>query len=35
MTAVVARCTHCLYELDFKHVEQDLNKKGMFVVNQF
>ncbi|KAI5922586.1 hypothetical protein F4810DRAFT_720975 [Camillea tinctor] len=23
--AVVAKCTHCLYELDFKSIEQDLN----------
>ncbi|KAL7789060.1 hypothetical protein V8C37DRAFT_418182 [Trichoderma ceciliae] len=27
MTAVVARCTHCLYELDFKHIEYDVNKQ--------
>ncbi|RFU77847.1 hypothetical protein TARUN_4380 [Trichoderma arundinaceum] len=27
MTAVVARCTHCLYELDFKHIEYDINKQ--------
>ncbi|KAL7950182.1 hypothetical protein V8C42DRAFT_309700 [Trichoderma barbatum] len=26
-TAVVAKCTHCLYELDFKHVEYDIGKK--------
>ncbi|KAM0448972.1 hypothetical protein ACHAO4_008201 [Trichoderma viride] len=25
--AVAAKCTHCLYELDFKHVEFDLNKQ--------
>ncbi|EHK43264.1 hypothetical protein TRIATDRAFT_172578, partial [Trichoderma atroviride IMI 206040] len=27
ITAVAAKCTHCLYELDFKHVEYDLNKQ--------
>ncbi|KAL7806524.1 hypothetical protein V8C44DRAFT_198832 [Trichoderma aethiopicum] len=27
MTAVVAKCTHCLYELDFKHLEYDINKQ--------
>ncbi|UKZ85126.1 uncharacterized protein TrAFT101_001000 [Trichoderma asperellum] len=27
VTAVAAKCTHCLYELDFKHVEFDLNKQ--------
>ncbi|PTB70738.1 hypothetical protein BBK36DRAFT_1165243 [Trichoderma citrinoviride] len=27
MTAVVAKCTHCLYELDFKHIEYDINKQ--------
>ncbi|KAL6896522.1 hypothetical protein GGI43DRAFT_122760 [Trichoderma evansii] len=27
ITAVAAKCTHCLYELDFKHVEFDLNKQ--------
>ncbi|KAL6698161.1 hypothetical protein J3F84DRAFT_262158 [Trichoderma pleuroticola] len=26
-TAVVAKCTHCLYELDFKHLEYDISKK--------
>lgn len=29
MTAVAAKCTHCLYELDFRHVEYDLNKQGI------
>lgn len=23
--AVVAKCNHCLFEIDFKSVEQDLN----------
>ena len=23
--AVVAKCTHCLFELEYKTVEQDLN----------
>ncbi|KAI1147837.1 hypothetical protein F4825DRAFT_465381 [Nemania diffusa] len=34
-TAIVAKCTHCLYELDFKSVEQDLNNEssGSFTSN--
>ncbi|KAI1498712.1 hypothetical protein F5X99DRAFT_392380 [Biscogniauxia marginata] len=32
---VVAKCTHCLYELDFKSIEQDLNNdsSGTFMTN--
>ncbi|KAI1426822.1 hypothetical protein F5Y12DRAFT_793552 [Xylaria sp. FL1777] len=34
-TAIVAKCTHCLFELDFKLVEQDLNNEssGSFTSN--
>ncbi|KAF2969533.1 hypothetical protein GQX73_g4060 [Xylaria multiplex] len=34
-TAIVAKCTHCLFELDFKSVEQDLNNEssGSFTSN--
>ncbi|KAI3322152.1 hypothetical protein HD806DRAFT_139301 [Xylariaceae sp. AK1471] len=34
-TAIVAKCTHCLFELDFKAVEQDLNNdsSGSFTSN--
>ncbi|KAI1264215.1 hypothetical protein F5Y18DRAFT_428303 [Xylariaceae sp. FL1019] len=34
-TAVVAKCTHCLFELDFKAVENDLNNdsSGNFTSN--
>ncbi|KAI0972666.1 hypothetical protein F4678DRAFT_47704 [Xylaria arbuscula] len=34
-TAIVAKCTHCLFELDFKEVEQDLNNdsSGSFSSN--
>ncbi|KAI8624260.1 hypothetical protein F5Y19DRAFT_480768 [Xylariaceae sp. FL1651] len=34
-TAVVAKCNHCLFELDFKSVEQDLNNdsSGSFTSN--
>ncbi|KAI0817320.1 hypothetical protein GGR55DRAFT_684997 [Xylaria sp. FL0064] len=34
-TAIVAKCTHCLFELDFKQVEQDLNNDsaGSFTSN--
>ncbi|KAI1163322.1 hypothetical protein F5B18DRAFT_325332 [Nemania serpens] len=34
-TAIVAKCTHCLFELDFKSVEQDLNNdsSGTFTSN--
>lgn len=35
MTAVVAKCTHCLYELDFKHLEYDINKQGMSIASCF
>ncbi|KAK5624348.1 hypothetical protein RRF57_000064 [Xylaria bambusicola] len=34
-TTIVAKCTHCLFELDFKSVEQDLNNEssGNFTSN--
>ncbi|KAI0457791.1 hypothetical protein F5B21DRAFT_73483 [Xylaria acuta] len=34
-TAIVAKCTHCLFELDYKSVEQDLNNEssGSFTSN--
>ncbi|GAP87259.1 putative SH3 domain-containing protein [Rosellinia necatrix] len=34
-TATVAKCTHCLFELDYKAVEQDLNNEssGSFTSN--
>ncbi|KAI0404343.1 hypothetical protein F4802DRAFT_252251 [Xylaria palmicola] len=33
-TSIVAKCTHCLFELDFKSVEQDLNNdSGSFTSN--
>ncbi|KAJ2986704.1 hypothetical protein NUW58_g4899 [Xylaria curta] len=34
-TAIMAKCTHCLFELDFKSVEQDLNNEsaGSFTSN--
>ncbi|KAI0447818.1 hypothetical protein F4803DRAFT_558531 [Xylaria telfairii] len=34
-TAIVAKCTHCLFELDYKSVQQDLNNEssGSFTSN--
>ena len=33
MTRVVARCTGCLYELDFSQIEVDVNKEGEFALH--